>query len=92
MWAVSAAANTIDEAITTFQSGQFSEALTTLKLPKNADDTRAQFYIGKAYRDGTGVEQSYETAAEWWLKAAAQDDAMSLLGLAMFSRNGTGLP
>ena len=32
----------------------------------------AQFNLGALYAHGQGVEQSFETAREWWMKAAEQ--------------------
>ena len=36
-------------------------------------DARAQYEIGNAYLSGNGVDKDYEEAAEWYLKAMAQE-------------------
>lgn len=38
--------------------------------------------LGMAYFDGDGVEKNIETAKQWWLKAAAKGDAVSMYNLA----------
>lgn len=35
-------------------------------------DAQAQFRIAQLYAEGKGVPQNFDTAIEWYLKAAAQ--------------------
>ena len=37
-------------------------------------DDAAQFNLGLAYAEGSGVEKNWELAAKWWQRAAAQDN------------------
>ena len=43
------------------------------------------------YRDGRGVELSYEKAAEWYLKAAKQGLAGAQYNLVRMYKNGLGV-
>ena len=38
-------------------------------------DALSQYNTGFKYRKGTGCDQSYERAVEWWEKAARQGNA-----------------
>lgn len=66
-----------------------------LKLRARADqgDAEAQFELGRQYLIGKSVEkQSYEMAAYWYQKAAAQTNADALLHLGMLYCKGLGVP
>ena len=43
------------------------------------------------YYNGTGVEQSYAKAAEWWQKAAKQGYVQAQYNLGVMYANGTGV-
>ncbi len=52
----------------------------------------AQYLLGALYYNGQGVPQDYAQAAQWYRKAAGQDnaDAQSILGF--LYDNGQGVP
>ena len=54
----------------------------------NEGDACAQYNLGEMYHDGHGVEQSYEKAAEWYLKAAEQGYANAQYNLGLMYENG----
>ena len=39
----------------------------------------AQYNLGLLHAKGKGVDQSYELAREWWIKAALQDHEKALI-------------
>ena len=47
--------------------------------------------LGNCYYDGKGVEQDYETAVEWYEKAAEQGDMSAQEKLIQCYRNGKGV-
>ena len=57
----------------------------------NEGDACAQNNLGAMYYYGHGVEQSYEKAAEWYLKAADQGLADAQCNLGLMYEYGTGV-
>lgn len=66
-----------------FDRGQPDQAKKDWEPLARAGDCDAQFRLGLLYFLGAGVPQSYDTAREWWFKAAnlGQAFAQSLLGV-----------
>ena len=52
---------------------------TMVKAAKKGD-ALAQTKVGNCYFYGKGAKKSYKKAAKWYKKAAAQDDAVALIG------------
>ena len=57
----------------------------------NEGDASAQCNLGLMYKNGLGVEQSYEEAVEWFQKAAEQGNANAQYHLGDMYQNGTGV-
>ena len=55
-------------------------------------DGNAQIMIGGMYADGSGVEQSYRTALDWFQSAADQGNARAQFNLGTLYENGQGTP
>ena len=58
-------------------------------------DGEAQNSLGHCYEDGSGCEQNYERATEWYAKAALQGNARgprALGDLGSLCYDGTGVP
>jgi len=53
---------------------------------------KAQYSLGKAYRDGAGVEKSEEMAAAWFMKAAERGHLRAQRQVAFRLNQGKGLP
>ena len=49
-----------------------AEAARWYRVAADKGDAAAQFFLGKLYKDGKGVEKSAKLALEWFKKAAAQ--------------------
>jgi TPR repeat protein len=54
----------------------------------NGGDAAAQVTVGENYAAGTGVEQDYRLAADWYRKAAEKGDIAGQLHLAALYRDG----
>ena len=55
-------------------------------------DADSQYKLGLRYTNGYGVDQHYETAAQWFARAADQDHAAAqyMLGIAYYTGRGVG--
>ena len=54
-------------------------------------DAASQFLLGKAYDQGEGIEQNFEKATEWYLKATKQGNVDAQFNLAVSYENGQGV-
>ena len=54
-------------------------------------DENVQYLLGKYYADGTGTEQSWEKAVEWYRKSAEQGLAKAQYNLGLCYANGNGV-
>lgn len=64
-------ADNYESGLREFENQRF-EAAYAIWLPlANKDDAYAQYSMGLLYENGTGVEQSYKKAFEWFQKSAA---------------------
>ncbi|MBU0720886.1 SEL1-like repeat protein [bacterium] len=53
-----------------YNDRKFKEAFDALfDAAAYENDPEAQYYIGRMYRDGDGVEKNIDTAIKWWTKA-----------------------
>ena len=65
--------------------------LATLRQKAEAGDAEAQFRLGKAFEDGSGVSQSDEEAAKWYEKSATKGNAAAQLELGVLLWTGRGV-
>ena len=66
--------------------------LLSLKEAASAGDTEAQYALGQAYYDGTGVMQDRKIALEMWRKAAQNGHARAQANLGELYREGIVIP
>ena len=64
-----------------FNTGQFEAAMTWYRKAAEAGSAPAQFKLGNAYSEGTGVAQDYAEALKWFHKAADQGYARAQTSL-----------
>jgi TPR repeat protein len=64
----------------------------TLRSLAENGDSDAQFELGRAYANGTGVPQDHSEAAVWWRKTAEQGHAESQYCLGFACWLGDGPP
>jgi TPR repeat protein len=64
------------------------------QLTRDVEDGNAevQFHLGLKHANGQGSAQDYKQAAEWYLKAAAQNHALAEFNLGMMHAAGQGFP
>jgi TPR repeat protein len=85
-------ADALGRATAAFSRGDYinsANALAPLALRGNA---RAQARLGFLYENGFGVPQSYDAAADLYLRAAAQGDAFGQSRLGLIYDKGHGVP
>ena len=51
------------------------------ELSATQGNVNAQYSLGRLYANGEGVEQSNETAREWWMKSAEQGEENAIKAL-----------
>lgn len=62
-----------------------------LRLQAEAGDANAQFELGRAYQDGTGIQQNDELAVEWYRKSAEHEYAKAQNSLGVMYARGLGV-
>ena len=68
-----------------------SRAPASSALRSSRDETEAQYQLAKAYSNGEGVDQDFETAADLYRQAAEQGHAGAQYKLARAYYNGEGV-
>jgi len=76
---------------TLFDRANYENALAVWREAADQGDATAQVYVGEIYEKGWVGEPDYATAAQWYAKAAAQDDRRAQRRLAYFYENGLGV-
>jgi TPR repeat protein len=90
--AVPVAADTWDDAIAAYISGDYETAERLLRPFAEQGNTSAQYNLGAMYDQGQGVPQDYAEAVKWYRMAAEQGDALSQVVLGVRYANGEGVP
>jgi len=65
--------------------------ISRIRSKADAGDAAAQVELGRAYRDGNGVAQNDQLAAEWYRRAADQGDAAAQNEVGNLYRLGRGV-
>lgn len=65
---------------------------TFLPLAETSDHGFAQYFLGRMYADGQGVDKNLETAASWYRKAAEKGIADAQYRLGQMYETGHGAP
>jgi len=61
---------TVEDGFRLYNERKFKESFDVLfDAAAYENNAEAQYYIGRMYRDGDGVEKSEEKAMKWWTKA-----------------------
>jgi len=81
-----------NEALTAYQSKDFSKAINEAREAATAGDPRGSFLLGVAYQNGQGVPANSTEAAAWYEKAAQGGVAGSFSKLAQLYARGDGVP
>ncbi|MEQ8663661.1 MAG: tetratricopeptide repeat protein [Gammaproteobacteria bacterium] len=82
-----------NDGVVALMMGKYDEALQTfVPLAETSDHAFAQYFLGRMYAAGQGVEKNAETAAGWYRKAAEKGVADAQVRLAEMYENGEGVP
>ncbi len=82
-----------NNGVVALMMGDYDKALSILlPLAETADHAYAQYFVGRMYADGQGVEQDMETAAKWYRKAAERGVADAQFRLGGLYEAGNGVP
>lgn len=82
-----------DAGVLALTTGNYDQALQSLMpLAETADHAYAQYFLGRMFAAGQGVDQNTEVAAKWYRKAAEQGVADAQYRLGDLYRNGDGVP
>ena len=77
--------------LTLSKQKKYDEALVALRKAANDGHALAQNELGALYYSGTGVQQSYPLAKEWYFKAAQQGEAEACYNLGFMYSGGYGV-
>lgn len=82
-----------NDGVVALMMGDYDKALSILvPLAETADHAYAQYFVGRMYASGQGVEQNMETAAKWYRKAAELGVADAQYRLGSMYEAGDGVP
>lgn len=70
---------------------KMTEGISDLLSDAEAGDAKAQYKLGLIYHEGKDVEQDYEEARKWFLKAAKQGEVNAQYNLGLMYNKGEGL-
>ena len=86
------AGNTLRDAVDMMDQGHTVEAIELCeKLAANGDD-RAMVQLGLYYHQGDKVQQDYDKAMDWFLRAFARQNAAAFVYLGAMHYEGHGVP
>jgi eukaryotic-like serine/threonine-protein kinase len=71
-------------------AGALTDAQAALRSADTGDPV-AMYQLGRRYRDGDGVAQSYQQAMQWFVKAAAAGNVEAMYNIGYFYNNGSGV-
>jgi len=71
-----------------YLDGDYATALAVLRPAAEAGDPVAQNIVADAYDDGTGYDQDFAAALDWYARAAAQDFDKAVYNLGVFWAQG----
>ncbi len=80
----------VPEAIKDYEGGNYEKALE--QFFATFKDIEAQYYLGKMYQNGQGVEENYSRAWSWYKRAAGKNHSDSSFELARMYEKGQGVP
>jgi len=82
-----------NDGVIALTMGDYDKALSIfLPLAETADHAYAQYFVGRMYAAGQGVEKNLETAAKWYRKAAERGVADAQYRLGALYQKGEGVP
>ena len=82
-----------NDGVVALMMGDYEKAVQILMpLAETADHAYAQYFVGRMYAGGQGLEQNYDAAAEWYRKAAEKGVGDAQYRLGGLYQKGRGVP
>lgn len=75
-------ANDFEQAVESYQSGNYLQALNIFYALAKKEDVKAQYNVGLIYANGLGVEKDIPQAQLWYERAAKQGNGSAQYNLA----------
>lgn len=82
----------LEEARDLMEAGEFQAAMSQFRVLARSGNADAEEFIGVMYALGLGVEQDYERAFEWYLRASMKGHAGAQSGIGWYYELGLGMP
>jgi len=82
----------IEQARDLMEAGKFAEARAELWPAARSGNAEAEELIGVMYAMGLGVDQDYERAFEWYLRASMKGHPGAQSGVGWYYEVGLGMP
>lgn len=87
------AAADFNDGVVALMSGDHDKALSILvPMAETTDHAYAQYFVGRMYASGQGVDKNLETAAKWYRKASELGVADAQYRLGKLYSTGDGVP
>jgi TPR repeat protein len=82
-----------NDGVVAFMSGDHEKALSVfVPLAETTDHAYAQYFVGRMYAAGQGVDKNSQAAAKWYRKASELGVADAQFRLGDLYQNGDGVP
>ena len=82
-----------NDGVVALMMGDYEKAVQILMpLAETADHAYAQYFVGRMYAGGQGLEQDYDAAAKWYRKAAEKGVGEAQYRLGKLYQQGRGVP
>ncbi|MEM7466535.1 MAG: tetratricopeptide repeat protein [Pseudomonadota bacterium] len=82
-----------NDGVVALMMGDYDKAVQILMpLAETADHAYAQYFVGRMFAGGQGVEQDYDAAAKWYRKAAEKGVGDAQYRLGSLYQKGRGVP
>ena len=84
-------AQTFDEGASSYQQGDYPQAIRIFRMLAAQGDAQAQNTLGMMHDNGQGVERDYVQALIWYRLAAAQGHDGALYNIGVMYESGHGV-
>jgi len=82
-----------NDGVVALTMGNYDKAMSMfVPLAETTDHAYAQYFVGRMYAAGQGVEKNLKTAAKWYRKASEQGVGDAQYRLGVLYENGDGVP
>lgn len=80
-----------ETGIYAYGMGNYEDAAREFSVLAHRGDTHAEYYLGLLYEEGQGLEQDFQLARQWYLKAAGKADVDAAFALGRLYSKGLGV-